>query len=207
MSSVSTDRRLGVNASKAIKVACRVATTVPITLSGLQTVDGVALAALDRVLVKDQADTTTNGIYDADTGAWTRSVDFDGNVDAAKGTLIFLTSGTQASSFWQLTSADPIVIGTSALTFSNTVAPGGGGNVTNVGTPTNLQIAQWTTATSIKGLATTGTDSVVLATSPTIVSPTLTTPALGVATATSINKVSIPAPTTAASLSAGRTTE
>jgi len=35
-------------------------------------------------------------------------------------------------------------------------APAGGGNVTNVGTPTNGQLAQWTSATSIQGLSTLG---------------------------------------------------
>lgn len=52
--------------------------------------------------------------------------------------------------------------------------PAGGGNVSNSGTPTNGQIAQWTDATTIQGLAVTGSGSVVLATSP-----SLTTPAIG----------------------------
>jgi hypothetical protein len=46
----------------------------------------------------------------------------------------------------------------------------------------------------------TGTGAQVLATSPTIVTPTLTTPVLGVATATSINKVAITAPVSSATL-------
>jgi hypothetical protein len=53
------------------------------------------------------------------------------------------------------------------------VVPGGGGNVSNVGTPTNLQIAQWTGATTIQGLSTTGTGNAVLATSPTITTPSI----------------------------------
>jgi hypothetical protein len=54
------------------KASVRAATTGSnITLSGLQTLDGVALAAGDRVLVKDQADPTTNGLYNAATGPWT----------------------------------------------------------------------------------------------------------------------------------------
>lgn len=71
----------------------------------------------------------------------------------------------------------------------------GGGNVSNTGTPTNGQIAQWTNATTIQGLATTGSGSAVLATSP-----TLTTPTLGVATATTINKVTLTAPATGSTL-------
>ena len=48
----------------------RVATTVSITLSGLQTVDGVGLAAGDKVLAKDQGGPTV-GLYRAQPSAWT----------------------------------------------------------------------------------------------------------------------------------------
>lgn len=54
--------------------------------------------------------------------------------------------------------------------------PAGGGNISNTGTPTSGQIAQWTSATVIQGLATTGSGSAVLATSPTLVTPALGTP-------------------------------
>jgi hypothetical protein len=59
------------------KEAVRVATTANITLSGLQTIDGIALSANDRVLVKDQSLAENNGIYLASAGAWSRSLDFD----------------------------------------------------------------------------------------------------------------------------------
>ena len=48
--------------------------------------------------------------------------------------------------------------------------------------------------------AVTGTGSEVLATSPTITSPTLVTPTLGVATATTVNKVTFTAPATGSTL-------
>lgn len=116
---ITTDRRQGVNSSAAVKVPCRCATTSAITLNGLQTVDGVALAADDRVLVKDQSTASQNGIYSASTGSWQRAADFDGALDVKRGTLAVVHSGTvNGSSMWQVTSSDPVVIGTSEVSFA-----------------------------------------------------------------------------------------
>lgn len=58
------------------KEPVRLATTGNLTsLSGLLTIDGVVTVAGDRVLVKDQADATTNGIYTASEGTWYRAPD------------------------------------------------------------------------------------------------------------------------------------
>ncbi len=51
-----------------------------------------------------------------------------------------------------------------------------GGTVTVSGTPTNGQIAEWTSATNLQGLTATGTGNAVRATSPTLVTPALGTP-------------------------------
>jgi len=58
-----------------VKGSVRAATTAGITLSGSQEVDGVLLAAGDRVLVKDQETPAQNGIYVVAEGAWVRAVD------------------------------------------------------------------------------------------------------------------------------------
>jgi hypothetical protein len=50
MTSVITSRRNGVNGSLAIKAPCVTGTTANITLSGEQTIDGVAIVTGDRVL-------------------------------------------------------------------------------------------------------------------------------------------------------------
>lgn len=120
MTSVSTDRRQGVNSSAAIKVPCRAATTAAITLSGEQTIDGVACVTGDRVLVKDQTDTTTNAIYNVDTGTWTRALDFNGAYDVKNGTLCYVnTGGAMNGGGWFIVSCvDPVIIGTTAITFS-----------------------------------------------------------------------------------------
>lgn len=58
-----------------VKKAVKVATTANITLSGTQTIDGIALVAGDRVLVKNQTTTSANGIYTVSASTWTRTAD------------------------------------------------------------------------------------------------------------------------------------
>jgi hypothetical protein len=118
MPATPTDRLNGLTTSVAVKPACRVGSTANLTLSGLQTVDGIVLVAGDRVLVKNQTDTTENGIYEADTSAWSRAPDFDGARDAVQGTLVIINEGTTtARTVWKVTSENPINIGTDAITF------------------------------------------------------------------------------------------
>ena len=117
MTSVATDRLSGISTSVALKAPVKAVSSANLTLSGLQTVGGVALVEGDRVLVKDQSDNTENGIYDASSSDWTRSKDFDGNRDAVKGTLVVTDGVSTALLFYRVTTANPVIIGTSALTF------------------------------------------------------------------------------------------
>lgn len=124
MTSIAIDRLDGLSSSTAIKGPCRVATTANITLSGTQTIDGVAVVADDRVLVKDQTATAENGIYVAAASAWRRSSDFESVRDIRKGSQVLVTDGTvSALSVWTVTSSNPVVVGTDSITFSQTIAP------------------------------------------------------------------------------------
>lgn len=114
-----TDRTTGLVGHLGIKAPVRAATTANITLSGLQTVDGVVLVADDRVLVKNQTTGSENGIYAADTGTWERAKDFNGVYDIVKGTMARVTDGsTLSDSYWAVSTANPITIGTTAITFT-----------------------------------------------------------------------------------------
>ena len=110
-------RVAGLNAALAIKAPCVVASNANLTLSATQTVNGVAVVVGDRVLVKDQTDPIENGIYTVETSAWQRDGDFDGERDVGRGTQVIVAT-TPIATIYQVTSADPITIGTSAITFA-----------------------------------------------------------------------------------------
>lgn len=93
-----------------------VATTTDIALSGLQTIDGYTLSSSDRVLVKDQTNKSTNGIYVASSGAWSRATDLDSSSEYVNYKKISVTNGTAyGGSIWFLKSNNSFVLGTTNL--------------------------------------------------------------------------------------------
>lgn len=123
MTSIAIDRLDGLSSSTAIKGPCRTATTANITLSGEQTIDGIAVVADDRVLVKNQTTTSENGIYVASTGPWRRSSDFESARDVKKGGLVRVTDGTaNANTTWAVSSSNPVVVGTDDISFEDYIS-------------------------------------------------------------------------------------
>lgn len=125
MTSPTTDRRFGLVGNIPLKAPVAAVATSNLTLSGEQTIDGVAVLASnaaavpDRVLVVGQADAAENGIYDVSTGAWTRARDANGNYDVGRGTTVCVTQGTlYGGSYWRLATADPITIGTTQMAWA-----------------------------------------------------------------------------------------
>lgn len=111
-----------------VKESVRVATTANITLSGTQTIDGVSVAAGDRVLVKNQTSAAENGIYVVAAGAWSRAEDADEPAELNAGTFVFVEEGTtNADSGFVVSSNNPITIGTDAM---NWVQFSGTGQIT-----------------------------------------------------------------------------
>ena len=109
------------------KDSVKAATTADITLSGTQTVDGVALSADDRCLVKNQDTASENGIYVVKAGAWERATDMDAN-DEFSGAALFCQQGTsQADTGWVCSNDGTVNMGTTAITF---VQFSGNGSVT-----------------------------------------------------------------------------
>ena len=102
-----------------VKESVKAATTGNITLSGTQTVDGVALSVGDRVLVKDQSTGSQNGIYVVASGSWSRAADADADSEVTAGLFTFVEEGTaNADAGFSLTTNSAITVGTTALTFT-----------------------------------------------------------------------------------------
>lgn len=107
-----------------VKQSVRAATTAPLTLANQleagDVVDGVTLAAGNRVLVKDQSTGSENGIYVVQaSGAAIRAEDFDSSSEVTAGAFTFIEEGTvNGDTGYVLTTNDVIILGTTSLTFT-----------------------------------------------------------------------------------------
>lgn len=113
-----------------VRAATVVAGTLATSFANGQTIDGIVLATNDRILIKDQVSGVENGIYNvAAAGAPSRAIDYDAD-QTASGANIYINRGTvNAGTNWTCTSLTDI-IGTNALTFTQT------GDVTRNGVQT-----------------------------------------------------------------------
>ena len=167
MTTSVTGRRLGVNGGIAMKVPVKAATTANVTLSGEQTIDGVALVTDDRVLVKDQSTASENGIYRVDTSTWQRDSDWNGTYDVKQGTMVYVTNGTTNKGLWAVTTADTITIGTTSVAIARArlqqevlpVACSDEGSILTTGTKVTFRMPYAMDLTSAKGSLTTAQGS------------------------------------------------
>jgi len=133
------------------KTSVRVASTANLTLSGTQTIDGVAVVAGDRVLVKDQSTASGNGIYVVASGAWTRATDMDAwaEVPAA---YCWVEQGTvNADTGWVCTADAGGTLGSTAITWSKfSAAPSA--QLGYYSSATHAAAATWSYAQTVHGL-------------------------------------------------------
>ncbi len=103
------------------KSPVRAASTTNVNLASPgATIDGVTLAANDRLLLKNQTTASENGIWvwTASGSALTRSIDADNNGELAPGASLSVTEGsTNADKVFMIISDAAITIGTTSQTW------------------------------------------------------------------------------------------
>jgi hypothetical protein len=114
----STAQGLDVKAS--VRAATAVAGTLGSSFANGSVIDGVTLATGDRILIKDQATGSENGIYTVNaTGAPTRAIDANVSSEVTAGMFVFVSEGTaNGNDGYVLTTDDVVTLGTTALTFT-----------------------------------------------------------------------------------------
>jgi hypothetical protein len=105
--------------------------------SAPNTLDGVTLAANDRILVKDHSTGAANGIYVVTTlgsganGVWDRAGDADSDAEVTSGMYVFVEEGTaNADAGFILTTNNPITLGGASGTSLTFTQFSGAGQIT-----------------------------------------------------------------------------
>lgn len=105
-----------------VRVATTAAITIATALNAGDAIDGVTLAAGDRVLVKDQAASAENGIYVVDAAPY-RAGDLDED-DEVLGAVVYVVAGTvNAGRTYRVTNTVAVVIDTDAITWAVAAEP------------------------------------------------------------------------------------
>lgn len=136
------------------KVRVRIATTSTGTLATSfangQTVDGVILATGDRILIKNQATSSENGIYTVNaSGAPTRATDADAASKISTAFVAIDQGTTLSGTYWYTTFKSTDTVGTTGM---NWVAFGTGGGAYTAPTLGSTLIPSGATVSTIAGL-------------------------------------------------------
>lgn len=102
----------------------RACATSNITLSGPQTVDGVALIAGDPCLVTGQSAPANNGIYLVAAGAWTRRADADTWAELISASCTVSEGTVNADTWWVCRADAGGTLGSTALNWVQFAQPG-----------------------------------------------------------------------------------
>ena len=135
------------------------------------TIDGVTLSNGMRILVKNEANTAHNGIYDRTSSTvLTRSVDFNTTAEMAGGDFTFVAAGTLYNNTgWVMTDV-VTTVGTTSVDWSQFSGAGtftAGTGLTLTGSQFSVNVAQTqiTSVGTLTGLTVSGTTSLPAATS------------------------------------------
>ena len=129
------DNLAGLRWKQPVRAASTTNGTLASAYANGSTLDGVTLATLDRILLKDQTAPAENGIYVVNaTGAPTRATDADSSAELNSATVFVMSGTVNADKAYTQTTDNPTV-GSSSLVF---VQFGGGAVYTASGTGITL---------------------------------------------------------------------
>lgn len=140
----------GLDVKDSVRAGTTTAGTLASSFANGSVIDGVTLATGNRILIKNQATDSENGIYTVNaSGAPTRSTDMNLAAEFA-GAFTFIEEGTSlADTGWVCTTNNPVTIGTTPITWSQfsgagTYLAGDGltlvGNTFNVGAGSGITV-------------------------------------------------------------------
>lgn len=130
---------------KAVRVATVSAGTLATDFENGDTLDGVTLVTNDRILIKNQATASENGIYIVQaSGAPLRASDYDTG-DSGGGITVYVKEGTvHADTGWFCINDDGSdIIGTNNLSYQQTSGSGVDGNMNGPGSSTANALVRW----------------------------------------------------------------
>ena len=109
----------GLDVKGSVRAATTTAGTLATSFANGQVIDGVTLVTGDRILIKNQATQTENGIYTVNaSGAPTRSTDMDAGTEVP-GAFTFVEEGTTlADTGWVCTTNAPVTLGSTNIVFA-----------------------------------------------------------------------------------------
>ncbi len=115
----------GLSWKQQVRAATTTAGVLALTFENGDTLDGVTLATNDRILIKDQAVATENGVYIvAASGSPTRATDADSSAELNSATVFVLAGTVNADTAWTQTTDNP-TIGSSNIVWTQFGAGGG----------------------------------------------------------------------------------
>jgi hypothetical protein len=116
----------GISWKQAVRAATTVAGTLASSFENGDTVDGVTLATGDRILLKDQASASENGIYTVNaSGAPTRALDANTGAELVNATVYVSEGTTLADTQWTCSTNATITVGSTSIAFAQLTSGSG----------------------------------------------------------------------------------
>jgi hypothetical protein len=134
-----------------IKDTVSLATTANLDLAGAETIDGIATVNGMRILVKNQTDSITNGIYVVAAGTWARATDSDLWAEVYKAFIAVSRGSTQSGSSFVCGVGNTGDVDTDKIWYNLFSSPPsylGGDGLTKTGNTFSVNVDNTTTAIS-----------------------------------------------------------